>query len=78
MGALVLHQPEPAVESLSASGLSAHMTKILNEKLQVSGFWQEPVLRTRDVYPGYEFFHPGSRAQKIPDPQHRQKDRLHK
>jgi hypothetical protein len=25
-------------------------------------------LRIRDVYPGSEFFHPGSRAKKIPDP----------
>ncbi len=27
-----------------------------------------PVLRTRDVCPGYEFFHPGSTVKKIPDP----------
>ncbi len=26
------------------------------------------VLRIRDVYPGIEFFHPGSRVKYIPDP----------
>jgi hypothetical protein len=26
------------------------------------------VLRIRDVYPGSEFFHPGSRVKKAPDP----------
>jgi hypothetical protein len=28
----------------------------------------QPVLRFRDVYPGSEFFHPGSRVKKIPGP----------
>ncbi len=28
----------------------------------------QPVLRIRDVYSGYEFFLPGSRLKKIPDP----------
>jgi hypothetical protein len=29
-----------------------------------SGYWQlVPVLRIRDVYPGFEFLHPGSRIQ---------------
>jgi hypothetical protein len=27
-----------------------------------------PVLRIRDVYPGLEFFHFGSKVKKIPDP----------
>jgi hypothetical protein len=27
------------------------------------------VLRIRDFYPGSEFFHPGSRVAKIPDPE---------
>jgi hypothetical protein len=27
-----------------------------------------PVMRIRDVYPGSEFFHPGSRVKKFPDP----------
>jgi hypothetical protein len=30
-----------------------------------------PVLRNRDVYPGSEFFLPGSRFKKIPDPHQR-------
>ncbi len=30
--------------------------------------YSRPVLRARDVYPGSEFFHPGSRVKKIPDP----------
>jgi hypothetical protein len=29
---------------------------------------RNPVLRIRDVYPGSEFFHPGSRVEKIPFP----------
>jgi hypothetical protein len=29
----------------------------------------KPVLRIRDVYHGSEFFHPGSRVKKIPDPE---------
>jgi hypothetical protein len=29
------------------------------------------VLRIRDVYPGSEFFHPGSQVKKIPDPHKR-------
>jgi hypothetical protein len=28
----------------------------------------EPLLRIRDVYPGSEFFYPGSGVKKIPDP----------
>jgi hypothetical protein len=28
----------------------------------------KPVLRIRDVNPGSEFFHPGSRVKKIPNP----------
>jgi hypothetical protein len=27
----------------------------------------EEVLRIRDVYPGSDFFHPGSMVEKIPD-----------
>jgi hypothetical protein len=30
-----------------------------------------PVLRNRDVYPGFEFFHLGSMVKKIPDPHQR-------
>ncbi len=30
-------------------------------------FWN-PVLLIRDIYPGSEFFHPGSRVKKVPDP----------
>ncbi len=31
------------------------------------GFELEPVVRIRDVYPGTEFFHPGSRVQTATD-----------
>jgi hypothetical protein len=31
-------------------------------------FLQKSLLRTRDVWPGYDFFYPGSRVEKIPDP----------
>jgi hypothetical protein len=33
--------------------------------------WACAVLRIRDVYSGSEFFHPVSRAKKIPDPHQR-------
>jgi hypothetical protein len=32
---------------------------------------QKQLLRIRDVYPGFEFFHPGSRVKTIPDPHQR-------
>ncbi len=37
-----------------------------------------PVLRIRDVYPGSEFFRPGSWVKKIPDPHQRIRDFLPK
>ncbi len=39
------------------------------QNLQWHGF--SSVLRIQDVYPGSEFFHPGSRIKKIPDPHQR-------
>ncbi len=67
MGALVLHQPEPAVESLSASGLAAHMPKILNEKVQVSGFGKNQCCGPGIFIPDPNFLipDPGSRAKKF-------------
>jgi hypothetical protein len=42
---------------------------VIAERIQDKQF--KAVLRIPDFYPGSEFFHPGSRVQKIPDPHQR-------
>jgi hypothetical protein len=37
-------------------------------KVYLMVLYLKSMLRIRDVYPGSEFFHPGSRVKKIPDP----------
>jgi hypothetical protein len=47
---------------------SACRARLLQPFGQSSNCPNTSVLRIRDVYPGYEFFHPGSQVKNIPDP----------